>query len=66
MRIGGQLTIGAGITIHGGTGTVGYNGNIGGPANVSFINQGTINAPNLTNGTSNEFLDLGLVLPRQI
>ena len=41
---GGQLTIGPGITIHGSTGTIGYNSNNGGPANISFINQGTISA----------------------
>ena len=41
---GGTLTIGSGVTISGGTGTIGYNSNLGGPSNVSFVNQGTIDA----------------------
>ncbi len=41
---GGTLTIGPNITISGGTGTIGYSANIGGPANVSFVNEGTIDA----------------------
>src|SRR5204863_55652 len=47
---GGQLTIGPGITIHGGIGSVGYNPNLIGPANVSFINQGTISADSASAG----------------
>ncbi len=41
---GGTLTIGANVTVSGGTGTIGYDSSIGGPSNVSFINQGTIDA----------------------
>ncbi len=41
---GGTLTIGPNITISGGTGTIGYNSAIGGPSNVSFVNEGTIDA----------------------
>jgi len=41
---GGTLTIGPNVTVSGGTGTIGYNSNLGGPSNVSFVNQGTINA----------------------
>ncbi len=41
---GGVLTIGSSVTISGGTGSIGYNNYLGGPANVSFVNQGTINA----------------------
>src|SRR5439155_23547620 len=38
------LTIGANILIHGKTGGIGFNPNAGGPSNVAFINQGTIQA----------------------
>ena len=41
---GGTLTIGPGVTVSGGTGTIGYNSNLGGPSNVSFVNEGTIDA----------------------
>ncbi len=41
---GGTLTIGPGITVQGSTGSVGYNANWGGIANVSVVNQGTIDA----------------------
>ena len=41
---GGTLTIGTNVTISGGSGGIGYNSSIGGPANVTFVNQGTIDA----------------------
>ncbi len=41
---GGTLTIGPGVTINGGSGGIGYDGSIGGPASVSFVNRGTIDA----------------------
>ncbi len=41
---GGTLTIGPGVTVSGGTGTIGDNIYLGGPSNVSFVNEGTIDA----------------------
>ncbi|HEV3084276.1 MAG TPA: Ig-like domain-containing protein [Gemmataceae bacterium] len=41
---GSALTIGPGILIHGYSGVIGYNPFFGGPSNVTFTNQGTVNA----------------------
>ena len=38
------LIIGPGVLVHGQNGVIGYNGNFAGSSNVTFTNQGTINA----------------------
>jgi hypothetical protein len=41
---GSALTIGSGIVVHGQSGAIGYSANYGGDTNVTFTNQGTIDA----------------------
>jgi hypothetical protein len=62
--LGSDLTIGPNILIHGNTGSVGYSTGFGGSTNVTFTNQGTIEA-DVSGGTitldGNDWTNTGTV-----